>query len=332
MDPRSAELYEKHSGFLLKFASEQFGFDVVNSKKLGGFESVVWEYESGDKSYILKFTHSLHRSAQEIQAEIDWVRHLDAQQVPVARFVQTVDKQDLISVAVEDSEFHLYISEKAPGSHIDWDTADDRTYHHWGSVLGRMHRLAEDYEWERSKRRRKDWRDDGLVEYLKKLPAEDTGILCRAEELTAELEQLDESPDNFGLIHSDVHHGNIFVSNSRITVFDFDDIHYNWFAQDIAMPVFYLMQNMKLGDSAGQFTRKFLKPFVEGYRSERDVSDQWLERVPLFLRQREILLFAIIAADVDWERDAWCRKYMTGRRERIISQASILPFEILTAL
>jgi len=41
------------------------------------------------------------------------------------------------------------------------------------------------------------------------------------------------------LIHTDVHAGNFFVDDGRITVFDFDDSSYQWFASDIAIALYY---------------------------------------------------------------------------------------------
>jgi Ser/Thr protein kinase RdoA (MazF antagonist) len=51
----------------------------------------------------------------------------------------------------------------------------------------------------------------------------------------AHLRSLPTPVDGYGLLHTDLHHGNFFVDEGRITAFDFDDIGYNWFASDIAV-------------------------------------------------------------------------------------------------
>ena len=42
-------------------------------------------------------------------------------------------------------------------------------------------------------------------------------------------------PDRFGLIHSDLHLGNIMCSGDELTIIDFDDAGYGWFAHEIAV-------------------------------------------------------------------------------------------------
>jgi Ser/Thr protein kinase RdoA (MazF antagonist) len=119
------------------------------------------------------------------------------------------------------------------------------------------------------------------------------------------------------LIHQDAHGGNFFVDDAgRITLFDFDDCAYSWYANDIAIVLFYLITNRA---DATEVTRKFMPHFLRGYRRESRLDPIWLKEIPHFLKLREIDLYAVIhrSFDVDHLDDPWCAKFMAGRRERI---------------
>ena len=60
------------------------------------------------------------------------------------------------------------------------------------------------------------------------------------------LDSLPKDDDCYGLIHADIHQGNFFVDeNDNITIFDFDDCHYHWFAYDLAVPLFGLAISLR---------------------------------------------------------------------------------------
>ena len=52
------------------------------------------------------------------------------------------------------------------------------------------------------------------------------------QELLSEITALPQDRDSFGVIHSDMHQGNIFIDENEINVIDFGDSIYGWFAMD----------------------------------------------------------------------------------------------------
>ena len=68
------------------------------------------------------------------------------------------------------------------------------------------------------------------------------------------------------LIHFDAHEMNYFLDETGIpNLFDFDDCTYNWFANDIAMVLFYIV----IGEKDQQaFTLNFMRQFIKGYKRE----------------------------------------------------------------
>ncbi|WP_096434991.1 hypothetical protein [Alteribacter populi] len=54
-------------------------FQLTNLTRLGSFENYVFEGVKIDTPYILRYTHSNHRSIAEIESELDWIHFLKIQ-------------------------------------------------------------------------------------------------------------------------------------------------------------------------------------------------------------------------------------------------------------
>ncbi|MGM0852113.1 MAG: hypothetical protein ACQEWI_05765 [Bacillota bacterium] len=56
---------------LLFEVASRYGCNTAQAKKLGDFENYVYEVHKGGVPYILRLTHSSHRSQSEVEAEMD---------------------------------------------------------------------------------------------------------------------------------------------------------------------------------------------------------------------------------------------------------------------
>jgi Ser/Thr protein kinase RdoA (MazF antagonist) len=125
--------------------------------------------------------------------------------------------------------------------------------------------------------------------------------------------------------------GNLFVDQAgRITLFDFDDCHHSWYANDMAIVLFYMVVNTEDAESVAA---RFMPYFLRGYRLENRLDARWLREMPHFLKLREIDLYAVIhrSFDVNNLDDPWCSAFMQGRKERIEKGVPYVdfPFESL---
>lgn len=124
--------------------------------------------------------------------------------------------------------------------------------------------------------------------------------------------------DNYGLVHFDVHTGNFFVHHNDIYIYDFDDSQYAYFAADIAIVMFYFAGRCPRDRNREDFIREFYLDFMEGYNSQYHLSKSELNKIPIFLKQRELILYAaVLQAYRGMEYDAWAGWYMTGRKEKL---------------
>ena len=149
----------------------------------------------------------------------------------------------------------------------------------------------------------------------------------RYKALCAHLRGLPKETQSYGLIHQDAHGSNLVVDDAgRLTLFDFDECAYSWFANDIAIALFYAAVEEADGRA---FTREFMRHFLRGYRQVASLDDKWLQEMPAFLKLREIELYTVMHRDFDVRNidDPWCSHFMQGRKERIEHDVPFVDFD-----
>jgi Ser/Thr protein kinase RdoA (MazF antagonist) len=270
----------------------------------------------------------LRRSAALIHAEVDWINYLAVGGVSVARAIHS-ERGQLVE-AIEDDLGGSFLATafiKAQGKppyKAGWTPALYETY---GNLIGKMHALTRRYQPADPAWQRPAWNDPAMEYAQRFLPAAETEALERYGELCAHLNALPVQRDSYGLVHYDAHGGNLFVDDTgTITLFDFDDCAYSWFANDIAIVLFYIA--MGAPDEAA-FTCQFMTHFLRGYYAANYLDPKWLKEIPHFLKLREIELYAVIHRDFDVNNidDPWCVRYMRDRKERIARGVPFLDFD-----
>lgn len=95
-----------------------------------------------------------------------------------------------------------------------------------------------------------------------------------------ELWWLLKSWDSYGLVYVDLYYGNFYWDYGKIIVFDFDDIGYNWFINDISI-FFYnvLWYLVVLYEDKVVFIEEFMMYFMKGYWEKNEFDFVWLKRI-----------------------------------------------------
>lgn len=326
MDPKIAARFNES---MLSVALQRYGVETGQAHKLDGFESFIYRFERPDGKFILRIGHSGRRSAALIHGEVDWINHLAANNVRVARAIPSL-RNELVEPIPDgvDGEFLCTAFVHAPGGPARGDSFNEKTFRNYGRLLGQMHRLARAYRVSNPAWRRHEWDSPENNTAESHMPARERLALEKYRAVSAHLQSLPRVPEGYGMIHQDAHPGNFFVTEDfDLTLFDFDDCVYGHFIYDIAMVLFYTAVNEK--DSA-EFTGRFMPIFFSGYREENQLDPAWLEQLPHFMKLREIDLFAVIHfsfEDGDNPDNPWCARYMQGRRARIENDVPFIEFD-----
>lgn len=292
---------------------KHLGLVETEWQDLGGFESFVFAHQG--RRQILRITHQSHRSAADIQAEVEFLTYLYDHNAPVCAPLKLQEKW-----IIQHGEFICCLFAMAEGREIDESDWSGTLFNRWGSAIGMFHRLSSVYQ--PAGAQRFDWQQDGNLHFRRMIPGEQAQLLEYGDHYLDRLRDLDVTNKNFGLIHSDAHAGNFFWQGDQLQVFDFDDCCYQWFTFDIATIVFSAVLQPWMPDGQEQreaIATEFLPAFLKGYNSEFEVEPFLLEQLPLFLKLREFSLYGVIHShmDVNNLQDWYPIKFMAGRKERL---------------
>ena len=292
---------------------------------VGGFENFVYGFDADGKSYIVRLSHSTHRTLDEIKAEMDFLFYLAHNGANVSMPIKTVSGQLVESIGCWDgSQFIVCAFTKAEGEVPTRQNVNKRMFYNYGKTIGFFHRLTKEYREGEGIQRRLDWNQDLMIVNADKyLPESEHVIVERLYEIVSEIRLLDKNRDNYGLIHTDIHMGNFFVKDDDLMVFDFDDLAYQFFVSDIAIPLFYLVFMIPEEDWI-KWADGFMTEFMKGYLRENRLSREDYLKIPLFLKLREIILYIVVYQALNVEGDRFAEAYVKRYRDRIINRTPFI--------
>ena len=317
---------DRFSDAILLAACQRYGIPGGQAQPVAAVESFIYGFERGAVSYILRISHSRRYSAALIEGEVDWINYLAEAGVAVSRAIPS-EAGRLVEV-IEDGlggQFLATAFVRALGQ-PPYDQWGPELYAEYGRLLGRMHALAEHYQPANPAGRRPSWEEDQVF-VDRFLPASEAVARQKYADLCAHWSTLPRDPHSYGLIHYDAHGGNFLVDAAgQITLFDFAECAYAWYALDIAAVLFFMAINEP---DPPAVVRGFLPHFLRGYRSAYALDPRWLRELPGFLKGLEIFLYAVCFRDFDINTitDPWMAEFMRDRKHRIEQDVPFIDFD-----
>lgn len=298
---------------------------AVSAWKLDGEPSLIgrlenFTYQAGPigRERIIRVTEPSHRSVAELEAELDWVSFLSERGINVSAPTASDHGNLVETFETADGPFYVSVFPKAPGRAFnfrrDWEPEFHRAL---GELIGSMHAATIVYSPPEGARRRISWVDE-IRDVGQFIPRNESVARREFDTVMDWAEGLPTGPDRYGLVHFDLHFANLFVDPPHtITVFDFDDCQYNWFASDLAVPILHALLSFELPSTDPSQQDWFYGPLLDGYTKHMPVDDEWPRRMPGFVRLRRVDLFAWICKllDVDNLTDEWDVRAMRRIRE-----------------
>jgi amicoumacin kinase len=301
----------------------------------GGFQNIVFKYHADSSEQILRVTSRSKRTIESIQSELDFIGCLAKAGVAVSKPIPSKNGCYIEEFYYQGDSYYLTSFEQAIGKPIDVSNPDEwnrEFFKNWGRTLGQMHNVAQKHNHQFEFYKRPSW--SGLNGDISTFLATNSKkALITYEKLMKTINSLPREKDTYGLIHNDFHQGNFFVLEGQLTIFDFDDTSFCWFAQDIAASFYHAVwQGLAFNPEYKNFPLEFIYSFLEGYRLEINLSKEILKQIPLFLKLREFFLYTLFHQKwdlqnlLDWQ--AYTLEDLTYRIENEIPYTDI-DFEML---
>lgn len=254
-------------------------------------ENVTFKIKTSAKNYGLRITDKQHRSALQIHAELDWMSFLSDGGVSVAKPIRASNGEFIFPINNCEKEYFSSVFEWADGKAFNSeDHLNEEFISSYGSLVGKMHKLTKTYDNSHLSQKRKCWAESKhSVQAESLIGAYNKKMVNHWVEAKSWYDSLPKTQASYGLAHIDLHFGNFHINNNKeLTIFDFDDSAYCFYIYDIVVPLLSLKSVQ-----TNQFTHKKIKElFLNSYLSENTLSKIWIDRIPCFLRLRNIEVYA----------------------------------------
>jgi Ser/Thr protein kinase RdoA (MazF antagonist) len=285
--PKKEQVYRLRK--LADAALEKFGFNQYQLTFLQHLVNTTFRLDCNQGRYLVRIHRAKTRTA--VASELTW---LDALAHGTTVSVQTPQRSlDGKMIVVGE---HIGVLEPYPVTVLSWLegqilTQDQRSPHHFyrlGQLVAKLHHHAQhwtpSFELDRplydstSVLRTDNIFGEEAVTY-KQLPEDVQGHLQRLHEQLQEVEQwLGKSPDQFGLIHSDLSFGNVLFTTDEVLPIDFDDCGFGYYLYDLAVIL------------AGPWERPGFQQrrnaLLHGYREICELPDEHLDLIPTLMAMR----------------------------------------------
>ena len=235
----------------------------------GGRNRILICCRNGEKKYILRISELGDRTGEDYLAETEFVHYLARNGAPVADVIPSVHGRMVECVEKDGQKIYLSLFAYAKGM-----------------LLGVIHRLSREFK---PVHRRPEFFDKYNRDYIERLIPDSYAELKDA--INRRLDEYGKLPmdaGNYGLIHFDFCDGNYHVdmNTGDITVFDFDNCIYCWYMFDLAHVWTHGIGWFRHEPDPKKrmaYMKWYFDTVLEGYRSETDVSEEMLEKLPLFI-------------------------------------------------
>jgi Ser/Thr protein kinase RdoA (MazF antagonist) len=301
----------------------------------GGHSNAVYKFPLQKTSQVfnpceaLKFG-VLRIGVQDCPAEqtlgmLEWARFLHDHGAPVTAPLPSTNHHLLEHLEFEGAHYIITAFQNSEGTLAENIPPSEWTDHLFcsiGRAAGKFHRISLGYTPSSPTLTRPMWFDSyEIVEASTLLASSRDPAREKLAALVESLKLLPADPSDFGLIHDDLHFANFLIqADGMISIIDFDDCVYSWFAMDVAMALFDILV---LYDPASEvdkqaFARRFLSNYLVGYRAEKEMSQSWLEQIPRFLKLKELCIYATLIGHAEIAQPgSWVERFMRDRSARI---------------
>ncbi len=237
-------------------------------------------------------------SYAEQTTEVSWINYLASDGVRIVRAVPSVNGELVEEICAGGEQFlvvSLERAEGAPPTNAEWDR---NLFKQLGQQIGRMHRATQKFHIEYPALQRTHWHEADIYD-VQRIPERFSVARAKCSEVVHLVRSYQEDAGCYGLIHGDIGPCNIHVHNNQVTFFDTDECELHFFAHDLGVLINFAVDISFNGTDVNGYAEAFVGSLLEGYAEYRDLSSVWIERLPIFVKLREVMSF--IDAFLEWD-------------------------------
>ena len=276
-------------------------FESANARVIRASANFVARVTNEGTTYYLRFNHETERIVHHINNELSYIQHLVDRGINANKPVPSLTRNLVESVHTELGVFNAVLFTEVSGEHIESNDLDLVGYSKWGASLAEIHNASHGLELEGP-----SWGNQ--LDLLSKQVPENTVLIQEANSVKDKLSDNQVSRANYGVIVFDFEMDNIKWYAGKPGFMDFDDYCIHWYAADIA----YALRDL-YNDHVTDFNPddERFKAFIRGYMTIREITDEELDLIPVFIRLHNLYFYARIHrantgssdSDPDWVKN-----------------------------
>jgi Ser/Thr protein kinase RdoA (MazF antagonist) len=277
-------------------ALDHFDVEVESVEFVASRENAVFRVvDTAGSKRALRIHRPGYHTLIELESELEWTTALREVGIATPRSIPTIGGQWYASVpfGVEGPPRFVGLMEWIDGEPLDATLRDgEPTQIYWrlGALMAALHMHS--IGWSGSDAFTRHSLDvDGLVgddpwwgRYweVPEMSVAERGLVESARaRMAGLLRDFGTDADRFGLIHADLLPENVLVRDGMPFVIDFDDAGYGWHLYDVATSLVSRVDSDDFDDCRDAL--------VDGYRSVRELPDDHLVLLPVFLLARMMM-------------------------------------------
>ncbi|MFD0870177.1 homoserine kinase [Chlamydia abortus] len=242
-------------------------------------DTITYKIKTSTEQIYLLRIHSNRLGKEEIRSELTLLEALNkAADLNVPEGLACRDGSYVLEISAEEGvqPLHVTMTRWVEGEHVNGELTDDLVYS-MGVMMGRLHETAAgfvpppDFV-------RPQWGADSFRREMAKLERYNSCFLSAEawksyqaafEKIVTELAEMHRNDHNYGLIHADLHSGNIVFNEGRPHPIDFGSCGYGYYLYDMAGALLELHPRQR-------------RTFIQGYESIRKLETDYVRHLQCF--------------------------------------------------
>ncbi|MGG4104171.1 phosphotransferase [Paenibacillus lautus] len=259
-------------------ALQQYNLRWVEIEFIGISDTITYQVRTNlNETYLLRI-HSDRRSSNEIDLELQFLDALITAGIKVPSGITTPNGLRMLKIGTDHGFRSPYVTvmKWVDGVHAHEKLTEDQAYQ-VGVLIARLHEVALGFE-SSSDFRRPIWGMNSYREALAKLERYAGTFLSEvswslyqlaAEKVLSQLDQMNTDECNYGLIHADLHLGNVVFEGGLPHPIDFGRCGFGFFLYDLAAVMLSLVPNQRF-------------KVLQGYESVRKLGSDYIQSLECF--------------------------------------------------
>ncbi|MEA0553426.1 phosphotransferase [Lysinibacillus irui] len=244
--------------------------------------------------YFARITN--YKGYDEQLEEVTYTNYLHNEGLGVSPAIVSIKGRVVEKITLNNKELLTVLYESAAGNHLPRNEWNANVLKELGRQIGKLHRLSRKFEEIHPTRYINDWYENEEYAFLKYIPEEETTIRDVAQEILSTIKNMPQDSSNYGLLHGDLWLENILVDQDlKLSMVDFQDCEKNYYIFDLAVPIYSAIEYSFVGGgNIIEYGRGISKAIIEGYQEENNLPKEMLDKLPLFIKLKEIFEYSLM--------------------------------------